>query len=557
MFNIIIEIITATVYGGILYTISGAIEKNQTKNEPGVKLVQFGLSLLFFSFLIDITDNFPSLNYLVIIGDTNVEAFLEKLVGHALGSILLFFGLKRWLPNIVELRETKNKLNQYNVYLENEVDRRTSELTYQVTHDALTSLFNRSYITSILNEKVHCGFCALFYMDLNNFKNINDTYGHHFGDCVLQSVASKLKKFSDERTILAGRLSGDEFVLVVKNLHKDLDIATKEVVDLANSIIIEMDAIIKIEDQKTSHPCSIGITLYDNNLPHDTLFKQADLALYDAKSNKKTSQTSTFSFFSKELEDNLNEKNALIKELKTALINEDLFLHYQPQIDMHSNLIGVEALLRWEHPTRGSISPDVFISIAENEGFIDEIGRYVLCKAIDELNVHLSKNNSVINLSVNISPLHFSQNDFIEQIKHILPRNKNKSLMLTLELTENTLIKDPKGASERIVALNEINVATVLDDFGKGYSSLRYIQEIPFKSIKIDRSFVKDIDKKISDLVIIEAMIKMTSSIGMTVIAEGIETNEQYELLKALGCDYYKGYLFGKPSPIQDIMQFI
>lgn len=551
MINLIIEIITSVVYGGILYNIIKS-KKNQTNNESGVNLVILGIFLLFLSSLIDITDNFPSLNNLIIIGDTEPQALLEKLFGHTLGPIFLFLGLKKWLPNIIEL-----KLIQSNVYHENEFERRTSELKYQVAHDALTSLYSRSYIISILNEKVNHGSCALFYMDLDNFKNINDTYGHHFGDCVLKSVAKKLKKIASDNNIIAGRLSGDEFVLVIKNLNKDINVAKNQVIDLANSIITEMDKFIKIEDQKISHPCSIGITLYDDNLPHDLLLRQADLALYDAKLKRKTSLRSTFRFFSKILEENLIEKNGLVIELKNAIVNEELFLLYQSQIDTEGNLIGVEALLRWEHPTKGLIEPDVFIPIAENEGFVDEIGQYVLCKAFDELNFYLSENNKNINLSINISPNHFYKKDFIKKIKNILVRNNNKNIMLTLELTENTLIKDPKVACERVMELKEINVATNLDEFGKGYSSLRYIQEIPFKSIKIDHSFVKDIDKEINNRVMIEAMIKMTSSIGMTVIAEGIETKEQYELLKSLGCDYYQGYLFGKPSTINNLMHSI
>lgn len=286
MLNVFTEIISFVIYCGIFVLVFNLTKKQDIQREPGVRMILTGLGLLFFSHAIDITDNFSNLNRFIFIGDTKYQAFLEKTIGHALGGACLFFGLKEWFPALKELRDLKNELYFSKEKLEIEINERIDDLRYQANHDSLTSLLNRSAIKSILDKNKFKGYQAVFYIDLNDFKKINDTYGHLFGDSVLQSVSKKIKNITNNMDVITGRLGGDEFVLIVKGLGDSQSKAKNKAIFLAEKITKEMDLCVKLEEQDIYHKCSIGIMLYNEPCSYEIIIKNSDLALYCAKLKK-------------------------------------------------------------------------------------------------------------------------------------------------------------------------------------------------------------------------------------------------------------------------------
>lgn len=574
MFDILLEVTIAILTSVIFYTIFHGTRHPLIQNQPGINHITIGFGLLLFSSFIDITDNFPTLNFLVLIGDTELQAFLEKAAGTTLGLFFLSWGFRLWLPSIQELVNTRQLLNKLTIELDERVQKRSIELEqsndnlkveilernkiekrlkHQALHDALTMLPNRSALIYFLEHEIpppesHNSVSALFFLDLDNFKQINDLLGHHVGDSVLKITAERLNNLNFPKNTFIGRLGGDEFVLVMTNINPDLHVAKELVKKMAQQVISTLDKPIYLSEHKLKAPCSIGIKLFPskNQGTVSDLLRQADIALYDIKEKTKGG----FSFFHEDMQSLVMERVNLAKEIYGALEKKQFYLHYQPQVLNDGQVFGLEALLRWEHPTRGTIGPDEFIPIAEEAGLIDKLGRYVLHHALSECSSFLANEvrEPKLKIAVNISPSHFLQSDFVNQIKEVMDSFELKNCYLVLEITENVVIQNFDDISNKMEQLHKLGVGISLDDFGTGYSSLSYIQRLPFDTLKIDRSFIRDINTNLNNAAIVDAIFAMTASLGVDVIAEGVETREQQHFLEQRGCEHYQGYLFARPN---------
>ncbi|MEH6357900.1 MAG: EAL domain-containing protein [Pseudomonadales bacterium] len=573
MFDIFLEITGCLIAAIILYTLLRGIKDPEVKAQPGSRLVVIGFGLLFFSLLIDITDNFPELDYLVVIGDTEYQAFLEKVVGTLLGLFFLALGFKRWIPSIQQLAHSRQSLDQQvkkrtkdleqaNVKLSIEVHERKKaqeHLKHLAIHDALTALPNRYAMTEFLEHEIsrtsrHSYYSAVLFLDLDNFKSINDVQGHGTGDQVLKIVSERLDQCRRAEDFL-GRFGGDEFVLILTELDADLQVAAELAQVAAQRIIKSLNEPILLANYKLMASCCIGIKLFPGTQEEtcSDLLKQADMALYHAKDKGQ----GAVSFFYEDMQKLLEKRLELASELQEALEQEQFYLHYQPQVNTDAQVFGVEALLRWNHPTRGMVGPDEFIPIAEETGLINQLGRYVLHHTLSEWSKFLAEGvcESAMKVAVNISPSHFLEADFVDQIKHILSSYDLQNCHVVLEITEGVVIQDIADISAKMEALRQLGVGLSLDDFGTGYSSLAYLKRLPLDTLKIDRSFVRDIHLDPNDAAIVEAILAMAASLGIDVIAEGVETDAQRQFLEQRGCILYQGYLFSRPAPLNELVE--
>lgn len=584
MFDIFLESAGSIAAAVIFVTVLRGIRHPSVRAQPGTRQVIIGFGLLLFSFMIDITDNFPSLNHLMVIGDTEYQALLEKVFGKLLGLCFLALGFRRWIPSIHKLANTRKSLDVLNRELDARVKTRTTELEcvnhkltieiserqkaqeqlkHQALHDDLTTLPNRYALRDFLTLEIdrakrHHFISALFFFDLDKFKLINDLLGHETGDSVLKITAERLLECRGKADFV-GRLGGDEFVLVCSDLGADREEATERGHSLARQIINALDKPMLLSDHKLNVSSCIGIKFFPDpqfDIQQETvsdLLKRADTALYHAKSKG----LGTYSSFHTDMQKSVEQRLNLARELREALDQKQLFLHYQPLMTDDNHAFGVEALLRWQHPTRGPISPDEFIPVAEDAGLIDKIGLYVLQHTLADWSHYLADSGSDnnIKLSVNISPSHFLQTDFVNQISNLLAAYEMRHCQLVLEITESVAVQDISDLSAKMEALQQIGVGISLDDFGTGYSSLAYIQQLPFDTLKIDQSFVQDIHQDPNDAAIVEAVLAMAKALDVDVIAEGVETREQRDFLRHRGCHLYQGYYFSKPSSQADLIE--
>ncbi|MEH6633784.1 MAG: EAL domain-containing protein [Halopseudomonas aestusnigri] len=573
MFDILLEVTNSLIVAAILYTLLRGIKHPDVRNQPGTRLVVIGFGLLFFSLLIDITDNFPELNYLVVVGDTKFQAFLEKVAGMLFGLFFLALGLNRWIPSIHKLASTRSSLEQQvkkrtmdlehvNKRLLAEVTERQQaqkQLEHQATRDTLTGLPNRYALTEFLEREISRAsrrnyFSAVLFLDLDNFKSTNDLLGHEAGDRVLKTVSDRLGLFGRKEDFF-GRLGGDEFVLVLTELDGCLQVAAEQAQTIAQKLISALDEPILMSGHKLNVSGCIGIKLFPDSQKKTVgeLLKQADMAMYHAKSNG----PGVASFFCDDMQKLVEQRLNLAKELQEAMEQEQFYLHYQPQVTIDDQVFGVEALLRWNHPTRGMVGPDEFIPVAEEAGLINKLGRYVLHHALSEWSKFLADGvwEGGMKVAVNISPSHFLQADFVDQIEHIVCSYDLTGCHLVLEITEGVVIQDIADVSAKMEALRRLGIGISLDDFGTGYSSLAYIKRLPLDSLKIDRSFVRDIHIDPNDAAIVDAILAMTASLEIEVIAEGVETEAQRNFLRRRGCNFYQGYLFSRPATLADLVE--
>jgi diguanylate cyclase (GGDEF)-like protein/PAS domain S-box-containing protein len=420
-------------------------------------------------------------------------------------------------------------------------------------YDHLTGLPNRRLLMDRLQQALASSGRsgkkgALLFIDLDNFKTLNDTLGHDKGDLLLQQVAERLTVCVREGDTVA-RVGGDEFVLILDDLSEQDIEAAELAVNIGTKILTALNQPYQLGTYEYHCTPSAGVTLF-NGLEQgiEDLFKQADIAMYQAK---KTGRN-TLRFFDPKMQDSINARAALENELHKALEKQQFHLYYQVQVDSALRPLGAEALIRWQHPERGLISPGHFIPLAEESGLILPIGQWVLETACSQLKAW-QKNALTRNLvlSVNVSAKQFHQADFSAQVRAAVHRNAVKPGLLMLELTESMLLENIEDIISTMNALNEIGVQFSLDDFGTGYSSLQYLKRLPLDQIKIDQSFVREIAVDNSDKAIVRTIIAMAKSLNLDVIAEGVETEGQRQLLINKGCHHHQGYLFGKPLPIE------
>ncbi len=427
-----------------------------------------------------------------------------------------------------------------------------AEINHLAFYDALTRLPNRRLLIDRLNHALSTGGRlgwggALLFLDIDHFKTLNDTLGHDIGDLLLQQVSERLTTCVREGDTVA-RLGGDEFVVMLQDLSKlPVEAATQAEI-IANKILTTINQPYQLATNTYQTTASIGVVLFsDYEHSQDTLLKHADIAMYQAKKMGRN----TFCFFDPNMQEAINTRAALEEDLHKALDNKQFALYYQIQVDRLGRAIGAEALIRWIHPKRGLISPLEFIPLAEETGMILPIGQWVLETACAQLNAWQAEPSTKnLTLSINVSAKQFYQANFAAQVKAAVKRYGINAMQLKLELTESILLEKIDGTIIKMKELKDIGVNFSLDDFGTGYSSLQYLKLLPLDQLKVDRSFVRDIATDSSDQAIVRTVIAMAQTLNLDVIAEGVETKEQQEILANCDCNSYQGFLFGKAMPI-------
>lgn len=423
-------------------------------------------------------------------------------------------------------------------------------ILYLAYHDSLTLLPNRRALQDRLAEweqqvSHQSGWALLILFDIDRFKVLNDSLGQDVGDELLRQLAARLQQWQ-YKAALAARLDGNEFALLTPLLAASQAAAEHEAEHFTAQV--QASLIAKYQLQGHTYPCKLNIGLLVFN-PYETgdfatLFKRAGLALLEAKRHRDGQPKR----FCKQQEDNLEEQLALEGELRSAINNHELSLHLQPQVDEKRRVIGAEALVRWMHPERGNISPGRFIPLAEETGLILPLGLWVLqegCRILGTWRQNTGYGH--LKLSLNVSVRQFQQPDFVEQVLTAIEQYSAPAERLTLELTESLLLNDPEGTIQKMVELRKRGICFALDDFGTGYSSLAYLKALPLDTLKIDIAFVRDLTHNMQATPIAGTIIALAESLGLAVIAEGVETEDQREVLIQLGCNTYQGFLFGRP----------
>ncbi len=422
-------------------------------------------------------------------------------------------------------------------------------LVYQATHDGLTNLPNRAMLQERMQQAIararRSGVrVAALFIDLDRFKEVNDTLGHRIGDELLREIAERLKRTLRESDFLV-RLSGDEFMVVLEQLA-DLDPPRR----VATKILEEIRQATNIEGHEIHVSASIGISLFpDDANDVESLLKNSDMAMYRAKELGKN----TFQFFSVELAEQGTAMRLLENSLRSALVRKEFEIYYQPKIDIRSGrIIGAEALLRWHHPTRGLVMPGEFVQIAEEAGLMHEIGNWVLDITFAQSRRWQEKGYGKMRLAINLAAVQFRAMHLLDRIKDRLEREKCSPECIEIEITETSMLRDPDGVGNVLRSLRELGLRVAIDDFGTGYSSLSHLKRFPIDTLKIDKTFVADILHDREDAAIVSAVIAMARALDLEVIAEGVETEAQRALLAEQGCDAYQGYLFSPALPIEE-----
>ncbi|MES2370522.1 MAG: EAL domain-containing protein [Pseudomonadota bacterium] len=419
-------------------------------------------------------------------------------------------------------------------------------LEHQASHDSLTGLPNRSLLRDRIEQAIVKAqrdnhLVAVVFVDLDHFKLINDSLGHHVGDRLLLEVADRLIACVRSHDSVA-RQGGDEFVLVLTELHEE-----NEILAIVSRLLEIISRPWMDEGQEYGLSCSVGISCYpqDGGDP-DALLRCADAAMYKAKESGR----STYHFYTPELNLAISERLELENSLRHALEREEFRVYYQPRIDVASGrIIGAEALIRWDCPGKGIIPPDSFISIAEETGLIIPIGRWILEEACRQNSAWQRAGLPPINVSVNLSPIQFRHTGLVQSVDSALAQAGLDPAFLELELTESFVMHDAERINVAMKALKTLGVDIAVDDFGTGYSSLSYLKRFPVDRLKVDKSFVRDIDSDPDDAAIVRAIITLGHALGLKVVAEGVETLAHLEFLRQHGCDELQGYYFSRPIP--------
>ena len=464
-------------------------------------------------------------------------------------------GSQIWLSTSkVPLRDSEGQILGVLGIYQDITDRKqaTNLIEHQASYDFLTELPNRRLLLTYLRNAIaisrrHGHFGAVLFLDLDNFKHVNDSLGHPVGDAVLQEVAARLKRTLREEDIPA-RLGGDEFVVLCSELSDHPESAAKKANAVAERIKTALSTPYHIQGFSLHLTPSVGVVLMPmEDEDADDILKHADTAMYRAKKAGRN----TIRFYLPSMQRAAEEQLELQNALHQALLRDEFSLHFQPQLDDSRSIVGGEALLRWQHSARGNIPPDAFIRLAEETGQIVAIGAWVLKRALNRLNTWADgiKDMPLRSLAINVSPLQFQQMDFAQRLEKLFAETGADPGLVTLELTESVFIDNLEDAITKMGKLRRLGIRFSLDDFGTGYSSLAYLRRLPLDEIKIDRTFVRDITIDSEDARLVDTIITMASHLGLAVVAEGVETEEQFLYLKERGCRRFQGYYFSRPLP--------
>jgi diguanylate cyclase (GGDEF)-like protein/PAS domain S-box-containing protein len=478
--------------------------------------------------------------------DSGMPMFLE---GH-----LLEVGVKghdRVVNSRKLLIRDGNGAPQYLVgVIEDVTERITNQarISHLAHHDALTDLPNRSAFNAELSERLEraqeasAGF-AVLSLDLDRFKEVNDVFGHPVGDMLMRTAAERLAAESDGAFV--ARIGGDEFMILMPD-----DVCREEVLALGERLVEAIGNELAVDDYLSHVGLSVGIALYpDDGADAATLLANADSALYRAKREGR----GTVRFFESEMDRELRDRRLLLHDLRQAVEQNQFFVYFQPQARINGEVIGFEALLRWNHPTRGFVPPDQFIPLAEENGLIIEIGEWVLREACREA----ASWPRPLQVAVNLSPVQFQAGDLVGSIHQILLETGLAPTRLEVEITEGVLIGDFTRALNLLRRLKALGIRIAMDDFGTGYSSLSYLQSFPFDKIKIDRSFISNLEASPQSAEIVRAVLSLAHALNMPVVAEGVETEAQRAFLAREACEEMQGYLVGRPDLIERYLELV
>jgi diguanylate cyclase (GGDEF)-like protein len=422
------------------------------------------------------------------------------------------------------------------------------QIAHSAQHDSLTGLPNRLLLNDRVGQAIalaqrHLRQVAVMFLDLDGFKHINDSLGHAVGDKLLQSVATRLMKWVRAPDTVS-RQGGDEFIVLLQDVH-----TPEEAANVATRVLNAIAETHSIDQRDLHITASIGVSVYPGDgADAETLIKNADTAMYQAKENARQS----YKFFRPEMNVRAVERQSIEEDLRRALEQNEFTLHYQPKVNLKTGAItGAEALIRWAHPTRGSVPPAKFIPVAEDSGLIHPIGAWVLREACLQAKAWLDAGLPPTPIAVNVSAIQFRSEGFLEGLLANLNNAGLDPKALELEMTERVLMKHLEQSTPLFQTLRDIGIHVAVDDFGTGYSSLSYLRRIPLDALKIDQSFVRQIGNAEGDTAIVSAIISMGRSLNLRVIAEGVETPEELEFLKAQECDEAQGYFFSRPVPAE------
>jgi diguanylate cyclase (GGDEF)-like protein/PAS domain S-box-containing protein len=466
-------------------------------------------------------------------------------------------GSRKWmLVNIRAARDPDGTVLYHEGTVEDITARKHAQqqVNFLAYYDALTGLPNRALLQDRLREALNSACrerrrSALLFLDLDRFKIINDSLGHSFGDLLLRQVADRLRAQIRKQDTVA-RVGGDEFLVLLPGVE-----TIAEVQSMASRIVSSLTGEFIIQGRSLSVSCSLGISIFpEHGGDEETLIKNADAAMYNAKEKG----CNTFCLFTDEMNARVMERLTMENSLRTAIERNELFLVYQPQIEIASGkMVGLEALLRWKHPALGLVSPDRFIRVAENSGLITSIGEWVLRTACSQLMAWKEEGLAIVPVAVNVSAVQFRHEGFCDLVRKVLEDTRLAPRYVDLELTESLLLSNADVVYKVLHELQDMGVKLVIDDFGTGYSSLSYLRHFPVTKLKIDRSFIHDVAGNLDAAAITTAIISMSRGLSLKVLAEGVETSAQLEFLRDHGCGEFQGFFFSKPLEATSLRQML
>ncbi|MDH5630946.1 MAG: EAL domain-containing protein [Gammaproteobacteria bacterium] len=542
---------------GYLYIIHNKDKLNHQSEYYYFKIIMISTGLIIFLFLLanlfqrylysPVKHTVEILSQIYKTGDyskriTKISRDEIGILGHSLNKFL----------DIIQNR--KEELTVRSEQLKKLVDVRTEQLYQKAHFDPLTRLPNRYLLVDRLNQAISKStrsrlHIALLFLDLDRFKVINDNLGHQNGDQLLKEVAKRLHKVSRQGDTVA-RLGGDEFIFLLENLNSPEDAAKT-----ARRIIECFKQPFKIQQHILHVSTSIGISIYPNDGRNEkSLLKNADVSMYHAKKLG----PGNYSFYSKDMNESSMERLAIESSLRSAIANNELTMVYQPQFSIKQNCYkNAEALIRWKNPKLGQVSPGIFIPIAEETGLINQIDLWTVKQACNQLRIWKEKGLTDITIAVNVSAGHLISNTLLELLKKEIISNQINAHQIEIEITEAVFVEHTEQTIKALKAFKKLGVKIAIDDFGTGYSSLQYIQNFPTDTLKLDGMFIKNLLTKKASKGIVRSTIILAHSLGLELVAEGVENQEEFDFLKENDCDLIQGYLLAKPMPPEQAFEFI